>query len=149
MSSAVLGLAVCKGKNYSDKDHLSIDWATKISANPGGAGPENDSESKLKAANLRGEGFALYQQKRDADAIRKYEAALDLYADDVIYYDYANSLSNIEGRLGDSIKAYEIGMAISKNPSANLYYNLACAQSRAGEPLAAIENLRLALKRIG
>lgn len=142
-----LGIAACKGKNSLEKDYFSIDWALSVSANPGGAGKENDAESKLKAEEFRRQGFALYRQKRDADAILKYQAALDLYTDDAIYFDYANSLSNIEGRLHDSIKAYRVGIAISRNPSANLYYNLACAQSRAGEPLAAIENLRYALKK--
>jgi tetratricopeptide (TPR) repeat protein len=68
------------------------------------------TENKQRAEVLRKAGFELYRQKRDTEAIIQYEAALQLHASAGLYYDYANSLSNIDGRLEDSIKAYRIGI---------------------------------------
>lgn len=139
----VLWTAYCKPGTPSP-DPLSREWAVYLRQNPNAA--MDAGKAKARAQELRLEGLALYRVKKDAEALGKYEESLRLVADSDTYYDYGNSLSNVQGRLEDSIRAYQIGIELSGSPPANLYYNLACAQSRADHTSEAIENLMIAYR---
>jgi tetratricopeptide (TPR) repeat protein len=102
----------------------------------------NEEKNGPAASRLLAEGITLYKQKKDTEAITKYEEALELYAAPEIYYHYGNSLSNI-GELIYSVRAYEY--AIQKNFSSPelAWFNMACSLSRMKKmekTCAALEN---------
>lgn len=129
----IISLLYCEPK----KDFLSLEWAQYINKNP---------VNKQEAVNERKIAFSLYKQKNDREAIFHYEKALELDANSDLYYDYANSLSNIKGKLEDSIKAYNIAISLSTDPGMDFYYNLACAESRAGKIFDSFDHLIRARK---
>ena len=89
----------------------------------------NEEKNGPRAFKLLAEGIKFYKQKKDREAIAKYEEALELFAAPEIYYHYGNSLSNI-GELIYSVRAYEY--AIEKNYASPelAWYNMACSLSR-------------------
>lgn len=137
-ANLILVLLLTSCQSAPSFEPLNESWATAQLAVP--------TENKQRAEALRKTGFQLYKQKRDSEAIIQYEAALQLHAHAGLYYDYANSLSNIDGRLEDSIKAYRIGIRLSEKPDMNLHYNLGCALVRANRIAEAIPELQLAYR---
>lgn len=125
---------------------LSPEWARCIGTAP--AAGTNSAAFRARLAAFRrhhAAGFALYRQKRDAAALPEYEAALRHWADGVLYYDYANSLSNIP-RLADSIRAYRIALALGHPHKELVHFNLACAASRLHDRRQAYEALQAAIR---
>lgn len=137
-ANLILVLLLTSCQSAPSFEPLNESWATAQLAVP--------TENKQRAEVLRKTGFQLYKQKRDSEAIIQYEAALQLHAHAGLYYDYANSLSNIDGRLEDSIKAYRIGISLSEKPDMNLHYNLGCALVRANRIAEAIPELQQAYR---
>jgi tetratricopeptide (TPR) repeat protein len=97
---------------------------------------ETIQELKIKAKSRMQKGIVLYRMKKDSDAIREYEEAIDLYPLSELYYHYGNSLANLN-RLEDSIHAYKISLSISNwdfnddySRPELIFYNLACSHSR-------------------
>lgn len=86
-------------------------------------------------------GLYYYNQKNDLEAVKYYEYALDNHPTSEIYYNYANSLSNIS-KLDESIKAYEIAISLNYPRKDLIFYNLACAQSRNNEIEKSLKNLK-------
>ena len=101
--------------------YLQLNWAQQQAATAGGA--------VAQAARLRKGGNARSKAKDDASAVAKYEAALDLHATGQLYYDYANSLSNVN-RLAESLQAYAIAIALGYEHPELALYDSACAHSR-------------------
>lgn len=130
------------------KDYLSKSWAMFMNRVPGGnaegAGTPADERAKAEAA--RQKAYALYKKKDDAAAIPKYEEALNHWATGEIYYQYANSLSNIP-RLEDSVKAYEIALQLGYEEPEKALYNTACAYSRMEQAEPAYAYLAKAIHR--
>jgi hypothetical protein len=131
-----------------EKVYLSKAWGMFVNRVPGGVeeGAGTPAEERAKALALRTEGYALYKSKKDADAVVKYEEALNHWANGEIYYNYANSLSNIL-RLEDSIKAYEIAMQLGYEKPELTLYNTACSYSRLEKAEPAYEYLAQAIDR--
>ena len=102
------------------------------------------------AEDLRQKGYNLYRAKRDREAIVAYEEALGYHSHSELYYNYANSLSNVTGRLDDSVQAYRNGILLSAGTGeldTNLHYNLACAFSRLDRPEDSLKELRIAYEK--
>lgn len=118
-------------------EYLSKQWAKKQSLTNG--------NSPAEAEELRKAGYALYKTKNDVRALGKYEAALDLHATGRLYYDYANSLSNVDGRLEDAVAAYDRAVELGYDKRHIALYNKACALSRMGNSAAAIDALKTAV----
>ncbi len=135
-------------KEAPKKDYLSKSWAMYMNRVPGGeAHPsEKPDAARAKAEELRKEGYALYKKKDDAAAVAKYEEALEHWANGELYYNYANSLSNIP-RLEDSIKAYEISIQLGFEKPEKALYNTACAYSRLENVEPAYDYLAKAIHR--
>tara|TARA_R110002096_G_scaffold401386_5_gene598261 strand:- start:15213 stop:16343 length:1131 start_codon:yes stop_codon:yes gene_type:complete len=130
------------------KDYLTTAWGMYVNRVPGGASDNagTPDEERAKAETLRKEGYALYKSKKDADAVVKYEEALNHWANGELYYQYANSLSNID-RLEDSIKAYDIAMQLGYEKPELTLYNTACSYSRLEKAEPAYEYLARAIDR--
>lgn len=108
-ANLILVLLLTSCQSARPFEPLNEPWATaQLNAPP---------ENLQKAEALHKSGFQLYKQKRDSEAIVQYEAALKLRASAGLYYDYANSLSNIDGRLEDSIRAYSYRRSFSPGAS--------------------------------
>lgn len=125
---------------------LSPEWARFISAAP--VAGTNSASFRARLAAFRrhhAAGYALYKRQQDAAALPEYEAALRHWADGVVYYDYANSLSNIP-RLADSLRAYRIALALGHPQLRLVHFNLACAASRLQDRRQAYEALQAAVK---
>jgi len=117
---------------------LSASWAATQA--------QTDAAAAAKAEALRAQGYELYKRKNDAAAVARYEAALALHASGRLYYDYANSLSNVD-RLADSVRAYDIAIAIGYEHPEIALYNGACALSRMRDAEAAYARLGQAIAR--
>lgn len=86
--------------------------------------------TKAWFAQLHKEGYALYKAHKDAEAVKKYEEALKSGESAELYFDYANSLSNLPDRLKDSSEAYLKAINKGYTNKAIAYYNLACIYSK-------------------
>ena len=128
------------------KNYLSLEWAQFMNINPGGSRESVAAmeQAMQQAKELQKQGFAEYRRKNDRRAVELYEQALDNHATAGIYYNYANSLSNIP-RLEDSIKAYEIALELKHPESYLVLYNTACAYSRLQKKEPALRYLRRAV----
>lgn len=136
-------LSACGGA--PDYNPLDLKWAKYIAAHPGGekAGAAAVQQALFTAAALEKTGYNLYRAKKDRLAILEYEKALRLHATGRLYLRYADSLSNIP-RLGDSVRAYTIALALGYTNSGLTAYNAACAWSRLGNADQALAMLRRA-----
>jgi len=85
--------------------------------------------SFLKSEEIRNIGFQFYKKKNDIEAINKFELSLQILPLSKTYFNYANSLSNLN-EMDNSIKAYEMSLLMGNSEQANLFYNMACAFSR-------------------
>jgi len=94
---------------------------------------------------LHEEGFRLYKQKRDREAVLKYEEALRYAENARLWYDYGNSLSNMEGRLLEAVEAYQKALLLGFEKKYLVYYNIACVYSRLNRISEAYENLHFAV----
>lgn len=128
------------------KDYLSYNWVKYFYSKQWNSYGQEVEKQKQEAEKLNAEGFKLYKSKKDADAIKKYEAAIDLFPSGEIYYNYANSLSNIK-RLEDSIKAYEIALKLETPRPELALYNIACSYSRLDKADNAYKYLASAVQR--
>lgn len=143
-------LTACGEKN----ELLTAQYADFMHRNPGGKRIEGLSEQERQASfkavedarRLTAEGYQLYRQKKDADAVKKYEEALRLHAFGELYYNYANSLSNVD-RLEDAVKAYRIAIDLHTGRQELAFYNLACAYSRLQQAEKAYSALAQAIER--
>ncbi len=128
------------------KDYLSYIWV-KYSINKFWSKySETQGTVQANASKLNEEGFKLYKAKKDADAIKKFEAAIDALPNGEIYYNYANSLSNVK-RYEDAIKAYEISLKLDPPRPELALYNIACAYSLMNKPDNAYKHLASAVER--
>lgn len=130
----LVGLVFCKKKNLEKtkveeppKNYLSVKWVNYITAKL-----EYDRTRDLRyaqAVEANAKGFGLYKAKKDKEAIEFYEKSIDSYPLGETYYNYGNSLSNVE-RLDDSILAYEIALRLNPPRPELTLYNIACSYSR-------------------
>lgn len=127
-----------------EKNYLSEDWARfRVSQ----AKTDKNAASLLKESKAQNaKGFAEYKQKKDAYAIPYYEQAIDAYPTGEAYYNYGNSLSNVN-KLEDSIKAYRIALILNPPRPELAMYNIACSYSRLNKIDEAYANLALAIDR--
>lgn len=88
--------------------------------------------------------YAFYKQKNDREAVKWYELSLQKYSSPKIYYNYANSLSNI-GEYANAVKGYEVSIAMNFNRPDLAHYNMACAYSLMRNSGKAYEHLKLAV----
>lgn len=113
--------------------------------------PENISYEVLpnkvlsRAKLLNEEGYKLYKLKKDKEAIEKYKKAINLIEDPLFYYNYGNSLSNVD-KYEEAIKAYLKAWRLGYFPSCLVLYNVACAYSRLGNIEESYFYLRLAIE---
>jgi tetratricopeptide (TPR) repeat protein len=96
--------------------------------------------------SLQREGYAFYLKHQDAEAVKKYEEALKLGESAELWYDYANSLSNLKDRLTDSLTAYQKAIDLGFDKKTLAFYNLACVYSRLGKIPEAYQSLGKALE---
>lgn len=118
---------VAKKEEIPSKDYLSIPWVN-FQLNQ----LKSDSTKytlQRQAKELDEQGFALYKKKKDKEAVTLYEKSIDSYPLGETYYNYGNSLSNID-RLEDSIKAYKIARYLNAPKPEFVLYNIACSYSR-------------------
>ncbi len=135
-----------ESKGIPTKDYLSIAWADYANKNPG-SWKAIDKETAIKESKkLTNLGINLNKQKKYSEAIQKFEEAIDYHATGELYYNYANTLSNIP-RLEDSIKAWEIANTLNYSKPELALYNIACSYSRLNQPEAAFEALAVAVDR--
>ncbi|HYP99415.1 MAG TPA: tetratricopeptide repeat protein [Polyangiaceae bacterium] len=117
---------------------LSLDWARRQA--------RTDAQASAAAEHLRQQGYAAYRKKDDLKAVEHYEAALRLHATGRIYFDYANSLSNIP-RFNDAVAAYQVAVELGFEHPELALYGVACAESRAQNADAAYAALDQAVGR--
>lgn len=86
----------------------------------------------------------MYKQKRDADAIEKYEESLELFITPDAYYHYGNSLSNT-GELIYAVRAYEFAIQKDFKSPELAWYNMACSLSRMNKTDKTYEALKNAI----
>ncbi len=104
--------------------------------------PENRKADAKKAFALLKEGINLYKQKKDNEAIEKYEEALELYAAPEIYYHYGNSLANT-GEFIYSSRSYGFAIEYGFLSPGLAWYNMACSYSldkKSGKAYEALKN---------
>lgn len=139
----------CKDRGQTPpKDYLSPAWAVFMSRFPSGttdANAGNKQAAIQKASELNRQAYALYLNKKDKEAIQLYEDALSNFATGEIYYNYANSLSNVE--LEKAVKAYQIALDLHYAHPELAFYNIACAYARLGELEKAFGYMALAINR--
>lgn len=120
----------CKKGDLPEKDYLSAAYVTYQVRNQDKKHTYSEiKQMREKALGLQQQGFAAYKAKNDQEAVKHYEAALDVYVLPSTYYHYANSLSNID-RLYDSVKAYELALDLRYEQPNLALYNIACVYSR-------------------
>lgn len=106
-----------------------------------------DFLKKVKQAEfLFQKAYRKYKEKNDQRAVTAYEEALKYYESGKIYYHYGNSLSNLKGRLKDSINAYQNAIESDYYRPYLAYYNIACVCSRMENKEKAHEYLTIAVK---
>lgn len=120
------------------KNYLSKDWVSYKQAIVKGENTSNSTWNQLRSkANAKMQkGIQFYKIKKDLDAVREYEEAIEYYPFANLYYHYGNSLANLN-RLEDSILAYEISLSICdwqykdevSRPELAMY-NIACSYSK-------------------
>ena len=128
-----------------DFDPLSLKWAQYIRKHPTHGGMSRQTALK-KFRRYHREAYRLYKQRRDDEAVERYERALQFHADGKIYYDYGNSLSNTD-RIGDSVKAYLIAIALKYKKIHFAWFNLACVYSKLNKFKQSFEALKEAVRR--
>lgn len=102
---------------------------------------------KVKQAEfLFQKAYRKYKEKDDQRAVTAYEESLKYYESGKIYYHYGNSLSNLKGRLKDSINAYQKAIESDYYRPHLAYYNIACVHSRMENKEKAHEYLTIAVK---
>jgi tetratricopeptide (TPR) repeat protein len=104
--------------------------------------PENRKADAKKAFALLNEGISLYKQKKDNEAIEKYEEALELYPAPEIYYHYGNSLSNT-GEMIYAARSYNFAIENGYTSPELAWYNMACVYSldkKSEKAFAALKN---------
>jgi tetratricopeptide (TPR) repeat protein len=122
---------------------LPVDyWDEEISAT-NQIGMQSGSNEQFN--RLINEGYNFYKAHNDIEAVKKYEEAIKLGESAELYYDYANSLSNLKDRLDDSIKAYKKAIKLGYEKKELVYYNIACVYSRQSNISEAYMNLNLAV----
>lgn len=99
-----------------------------------------------RAEILFRKAYEKYREKNDVSAVVLYEKALKYNASGKIYYNYGNSLSNLKGRLEDSIKAYTMALKSDYHKPYLAYYNIACVYSRMENKEKAYEYLETAVQ---
>jgi tetratricopeptide (TPR) repeat protein len=99
-----------------------------------------------RSEELHKEGFGLYKAHKDAEAVKKYEEALKLDESAGLYFDYANSLSNLPKRQVDSSFAYVKAIELGYEKKEIAYYNLACVYSKMSKIPEAYSNLNIAVQ---
>lgn len=139
---ALQGLAAQEVK----KDYLSYNWARYSINKFWSTRSEEQATVTANANKFNAEGFKLYKAKKDAEAIKKYELAIDTLPNGEIYYNYANSLSNVK-RYEDAVKAYEIALKLDPPRPELALYNIACAYSLMNKPENAYKYLANAVER--
>lgn len=148
-AACLLLLALCKrGPAIPDKDFLSPSWAVFMSRFPGGQPDLTAAEQELakqRSAAAAARARELYLAKNDTAALPFYEEAISNHATGQLYYDYANSLSNV--RLDESVKAYQIALDLRFDRPELAFYNMACAYSRMGDMEKAFGYMALAISR--
>lgn len=148
---ALLAFTFCKKKDNHKKEipepaknYLSRQWVNYWSAKLEYAAL---GEKRLaEAKKLNSQAFALYKAKRDKEAVELYEKSIDSYPLGETYYNYGNSLSNIN-RLEDSILAYEIALHLNTPRPELALYNIACSHSRLNQVNEAYDYLAQAIDR--
>lgn len=137
------------GSVYASISNLQADYDLKIInfVDSHRADQLKEQFANLKKCHqLHLKALAYYRQKKDEDAVNTYEEALEYAGYPQLYYDYANSLSNIKDRLEDAISAYRLALEDYSFSRAHLaYYNLACAYSRKGDLKSAYACLKSAI----
>ncbi len=128
------------------KNYLSYNWARYSINKFWSTRSEQQGTVTANANKFNAEGFKLYKAKKDADAIKQYELAIDALPNGEIYYNYANSLSNVK-RYEDAIKAYEIALKLDSPRPELALYNIACAYSLMNKPDNAYKYLASAVER--
>jgi tetratricopeptide (TPR) repeat protein len=108
---------------------------------------EEIQKKRLAMANsLSDEGYALYQEHKDALAIEKYEAALKKDWNGEIFYRYGNSLANLK-RFDEAAEAYFHAIQCNFKKVHLVYYNIACCYSQMHKPKATFKFLQLAIEK--
>jgi len=126
----VILLPACNQKTEGPaKDYFSPEWAMFMHRFPGGDPRADRSRPVTDAIRLESEALKLYKTGKYAEAIKAYEMAFEQYTTGQMYYNYGNSLSNLN-RLEDAIKAYSIAISLSFDHPELALYNSACAYSR-------------------
>ncbi|MBK7055943.1 MAG: hypothetical protein IPQ05_08395 [Leptospiraceae bacterium] len=126
-------------KNYFSKQWVNY-WNAKLEY-------AAEHEKRLaEAKKLNSQAFVLYKAKKDKEAVELYEKSIDSYPLGETYYNYGNSLSNIN-RLEDSILAYDVALYLSTPRPELALYNTACSHSRLNQVNEAYEYLAKAIDR--
>jgi hypothetical protein len=124
----------------ADNDFKIIDFENNRKANE----IKNNFSNYDICNNLHRQALEYYRQKNDIKAVELYKEAIKYAQYPQLYYDYGNSLSNLNDHLKDAIGAYKACLNLDE-----FYYladyNLACAYSRMGMISDAYEELRTAL----
>jgi len=128
--------------------YLSLDFAKKMQAQPGGKElPVSEQKNhKITSWRLLHQAYRLYRQKKDWLAVKRYQLALEHHATGALYYHYGNSLSNLPGGLPDALTAYRIAYALGYKNIHLIYYNIACAYSRKQNEKSSRRYLEMAVK---
>lgn len=148
---ALLAFTFCKKKDNDKKEipeptknYFSRQWVNYWIAKLEYA---VEHETRLtEAKKLNSQAFALYKAKKDKEAVELYEKSIDSYPLGETYYNYGNSLSNIN-RLEDSILAYEIALHLNTPRPELALYNIACSHSRLNQVNEAYDYLAQAIDR--
>lgn len=126
-------------KNYFSTQWVNF-WVAKLEYAP-------EQKARLaEAKKLNSKAFALYKSKKDKEAVELYEKSIDSYPLGETYYNYGNSLSNID-RLEDSILAYKIALHLNAPRPELVLYNTACSHSRLNQVEEAYSYLAKAIDR--
>ncbi len=129
-----------------ERNPLSYSWTIYTKNYPGKYKNLTREEAIQKSQSLNRRGLELKKKKKDTEAIKLYEEAIDHYAFGELLYNYGNSLSNIP-RLEDSIEAYKIAEKLGFKSPELIQYNIACSYSRLNKVEKAYQYLALAVDR--
>lgn len=148
---SVFVFSSCKSKNTEKPpvDYMSPAWADYMHQFPGGnpgATPETVNEAFRIARQHNAAGLAFHRDGKDAQAIAAYENALRQFASGETYYNYGNSLANLN-KLENAAQAYEIALKLKYERPELAFYNAACAYSRLGDIDKAVKYIAYAINR--
>ena len=136
-------LTACSSKQKYDP--LSEKWAGYISRTEESVNGYGKTERIQRAEKLRKTGRLLHNRRKYKSALKQYQAALQLHATGILYFNYADTLSNL--RLKDSVKAYKIALTLKPDNPHLVLYNLACAYSRLKDSKSAYRRLKEAVRK--